>query len=162
MMHLLSYSRLLRLGVALSIFIPTLRLVAAEAVAPAPIPIEELFRPYAVDDALLSPDGKHLAATSSDKEGVRSLIVMDLVTGKAEVIKNTTSLDVGSFQWINDRELLFTHGNGDQYAYRLFRAQLGRLNKAIEFSSRDLTTVIGLPRARPNRALVWVISDAKE
>ncbi len=161
-MHTFNYPRRLRLGAALSLLIPVLRLLAADPVAPVSIPIEELFRPLAVDDALLSPDGQHLAATSSDKEGVRSLVIMDLTTGKAEVIKNTTSLDVGTFQWINDRELLFTHGSGNRYSYRLFHATLGRLNSAIEFSSRDLTTVVGLPRARPNRALVWVISDAKE
>ncbi|MDB6166226.1 MAG: hypothetical protein JWQ83_1366 [Lacunisphaera sp.] len=160
-MHLVNHSRLLRFGTALGGIIPALLLAATEPVT-APIPIEELFRPHAVDAALLSPDGKHLAATSSDKEGARSLLIMDLATGKAEVIKNTTSLDVGSFRWINDRELLFADGNGDQYAVRLFHAKLDRLNNAIEFSSGELTTVVGLPRARPNRALVWVVLDGKD
>ena len=161
-MHILRYPRGLGLGAALSILIPVLPLRALDPASPVPLPIEELFRPEAVDATLLSPDGKHLAATSIDQEGTRSLVVMELGTGKAEVIKHTTHLDVGRFQWVNDSDLVFTHGSGNRYAYRLFHAKLGRLNNAIEFSSGDLTSVIGLPRARPDRALVWVIADSQD
>ena len=81
-MHILRYPRGLGLGAALSILIPVLPLRALDPASPVPLPIEELFRPEAVDATLLSPDGKHLAATSIDQEGTRSLVVMELGTGK--------------------------------------------------------------------------------
>ena len=129
--------------------------------ASGPIPIEEIFHPLAVNFARLSPDGKHLAAVSSAKDGARSLLVLDLATGKPEAVKAPNELDVGTFQWINERDLVFTSGDDQRYAFALFSARLGSLDRAVLFNARDLTRIVGLPRARPNRALVWIVSGGR-
>lgn len=130
--------------------------------AAGPIPIEPLLRPFAVHDAELSRDGRHLGAVTATSEGARSLLILDLATRKPDVIKAPASFDVGTFQWITNDDVLFTAGSGRQYAFDLFHARLGHLSAAAHFSVNDLTTVVGLPRARPNRALVWILVAARD
>jgi dipeptidyl aminopeptidase/acylaminoacyl peptidase len=151
-------------GLILGVVLPLASLAAADpapAAAPGPIPVEEIFRPQAVNEARLSPDGKHLGAVSSDKDDVRSLLVLDLATGKPEVVKDARGLDVGTFRWINDHDLVFTDGYDQRYGFKLFSAKVGSLERFVLFNAYDLTKIVGLPRARPNRALVWIVSSGR-
>lgn len=128
----------------------------ATSAAAAPT-LEELYQPLAVNEARLAPDGRHLAAITSAKDGTRSLLVIDLATQATEVVKAPADIDVGTVRWVDGTHLLFTDGYNGRYASSLFHGQLGRLGDATRFSAYELTNLVGLPRARTNRALAWVV-----
>ncbi len=135
--------------------------LAADPARPAPT-LGEIFRPMAVNEARLAPDGKHLAAISTAPDGARSLLVIDLATQATETVKAPAEIDIGTVRWIDGSHLIFTSGQDDRYSYALFHGQLGKLASATRFSAHELTAIVGLPRARPNRALVWVVVPTLE
>jgi dipeptidyl aminopeptidase/acylaminoacyl peptidase len=91
-----------------------LTLAAAPAVhaqvtpqAGAPVPIERFFGRPAFNGALLSPDGRLVAARSSAPGQRAFLIVVDLQTNQGKVVAAYDDADIGSFQWVNSERLLF-------------------------------------------------------
>lgn len=156
-----SFASRLATGLGVSLALSAARLAAADA-APAPLAVDEIFRPFAVNETRLAPDGKHLAAISSDKDDVRSLLVIDLATGKPEVAKDAQRFDVGTFLWANEQDLVFTDGYGGRYGWKLYSAQVGRLERRVLFNTYNLTAIVSAPRGRKNRALVWIVSGARD
>lgn len=126
-----------------------------------PLTIEELFRPAFFGQASLSPNGRWLGTIITSKDTSRNLLFMDLVTQKTEALKATDELDISSFRWANDSEILFSVSRDKLYAYGLFHARLGQLDRCKAFNAFDLTHIIGIPRDRPNRVIVWIIKSAQ-
>ena len=114
-MHPPSLSRLLRLGGCLALILAgwCTPLAAAKKEVPSdqpntgPLTVEELFRPFSLGQASLSPNGRQLGAIVRDKDDTQSLLFLDLETRKSEALKATDGLDVSSFRWVSDREVLF-------------------------------------------------------
>jgi dienelactone hydrolase len=79
--------------------------IAADS-APAPS-IEYFFKDADIDKAVLSPNGRYLAATAR-KLGALQLTVMDLETKEAKVVAGYTELDIHKFGWINNDRLFFS------------------------------------------------------
>ena len=73
----------------------------------APVPIERFFGRPAFNGALLSPDGRSVAARSSAPGQRAFLIVVDLQTNQGKVVAAYDDADIGSFQWVNSERLLF-------------------------------------------------------
>jgi dipeptidyl aminopeptidase/acylaminoacyl peptidase len=80
---------------------------AVHAQASAPVPIERFFERPAFNGALLSPDGRSVAARSSAPGQRAFLVVVDLVTNQGKVVASYNDADVGSFQWVNSERLIF-------------------------------------------------------
>ncbi|MCQ8877114.1 S9 family peptidase [Pseudoalteromonas shioyasakiensis] len=60
-------------------------------------------------DIKLSPDGKYLASTSRNNEGIISLTVLDLTKGEIiSVTRGRGKESVSSFSWLNNERLLLT------------------------------------------------------
>ncbi len=142
-------------------------LVAAKKESPpdqpntGPLTIEELFRPFSVGQASISPNGRELGAIVRGKDGTQSLLFLDLETQKTEALKASGDLDVSSFRWVNNREVLFNVTKDKIYASGLYQATLGQLARHRPFNAYDLTHIVGIPRNRPNRAIVWIIRSAQ-
>lgn len=97
---------LLSLSVALGV-------ARAEPDAPPPgraglVPVEDFFRPPRMETALLSPDGKFLAATIAADRGRMRLAVLDVAhPAEAKVVAAFDDADVGTFHWVNSDRLVF-------------------------------------------------------
>ena len=127
--------------------------------APPPLSIEELTKPQFLSDASISPDGRHLGVILSNPQNSHYLAFMDLQTGKSEVLKAEDGLDIYSFRWVNDREILFNVSKDRRYAYGLYRAELGQLADHNAINVTDLTRIIGLPRDRPESVIVHIVQS---
>ncbi|MET0981436.1 MAG: S9 family peptidase [Telluria sp.] len=89
----------------------------APAAAPRP-PIEHFFANAAFSGAVLSPDGRALAARSSAPGQRDYLLVVDLQTNSGKVVASYSNADIRRFQWVNSERLLFdvhdkTAGSGN-------------------------------------------------
>lgn len=84
-------------------------LVSVEIFAEAPTPAKDFFRNRGFDEAVMSPAGKHIAATvTGGPRARRGLVVFDaynLANSKAIVLY--ADADVVDVEWINDDRLIF-------------------------------------------------------
>ena len=77
------------------------------ALAQSAVPIEHFFANDAFADAALSPSGKYLAMRTSVKQGRDFLAVVDLETKAVKAVAQYKDADIGHFQWVNDKRLVF-------------------------------------------------------
>jgi len=89
------------LGLSLQLVFP------AGGAATAPPPAEAFFNTPLFGGAVISPDGKHLAARIAQPGGRTQLVVIDLASRKAQVVANFKDADVSSVLWVNDKRLVF-------------------------------------------------------
>ena len=82
----------------------------AAAAAEAPPPVERFFGHSTFGAAVLSPDGKLLAARMGAPDRHDFLAVIDLETNQPTVVASYNDADVASFRWVNDKRLVFTMG----------------------------------------------------
>jgi len=68
---------------------------------------EQFFRNPVFGDAVLSPNGRLLAFRSASKGGRDRLGVLDLQTMKSNAVAAFNDADVGQFEWVNDKRLVF-------------------------------------------------------
>ncbi|WP_019923778.1 prolyl oligopeptidase family serine peptidase [Duganella zoogloeoides] len=84
----------------------------AEAVsspAPAaPPPIASFFSNPAFNGAMLSPNGRYLAAFTGARDRRDGLAVVDLTTMEAAMVAQFRDTDIGQARWVNNERLLFS------------------------------------------------------
>jgi dipeptidyl aminopeptidase/acylaminoacyl peptidase len=86
---------------------------AAEAArAPLP-PIEDFFENAAFTGAVLSPNGRYLAARIGRSGRRDALAVIDLTTNSAKVVAGFSDSDVGGFYWVNNERLVYNAHDKD-------------------------------------------------
>ena len=69
--------------------------------------VEAFFANNAFADAVLSPDGHYLAVRTGVKGRRDALAVIDLDTRKPASLTGNDSDDIGDFQWVNNKRLLY-------------------------------------------------------
>lgn len=97
-MKILSLSLAIALGLAAA--------PAANA-AVAPPPLAAFFENPVFSGAVISPDGKHLAAKIGAKDKRNMLAVVDLATHKTQIVAHFGDTDIGNVQWVNAQRLVF-------------------------------------------------------
>jgi dipeptidyl aminopeptidase/acylaminoacyl peptidase len=138
---------------------------AALAVSPppsGPLPAEELFRAAPLGEAAISPDGRHLGAIVTDKAGMRDLVIFDLKAHTHTGLRGSGSLEVTTFRWLGDRRLIFSVSKDKIYSWGLYSATLDHLERFTPIDKFDVTQFVGVPRSRPDHALVWVRQSARD
>jgi dienelactone hydrolase len=89
----------------------SLALLSPLALQAAPVsrpPIASFFNSPATTEAVLSPDGTHLAIRMLGGNKRYALAVMDLTDSKrSKVVALFEDADVGRFQWVNNKRLVF-------------------------------------------------------
>lgn len=90
-------------------FVLTTCLATAALAQPAPLTIEEAWKPPQLASPTLSRSGKYLAATAPHK-GRMNLMVMDLETRKGTLLTSFDDFDVVGVNWVGDERLVFSLG----------------------------------------------------
>jgi dipeptidyl aminopeptidase/acylaminoacyl peptidase len=98
--------------------------IGSEALASEQIPIADFYRPAAIRNLVLSPNGKRVCGIRP-VAGRDNVMVFDIESGKTTGITKFTDADVGGLGWVNDNRLIFglidrTRGSGDQVPSGLF------------------------------------------
>jgi dipeptidyl aminopeptidase/acylaminoacyl peptidase len=134
----------------------------AENKTAKPLAAEELFRSPAFAHAALSPDGHYLAAIASTEADRRNLAFIDLRDYTPSTLLGKENFDISSFTWLDDERVLFTIARDKLYSWGLYTAKVSELERHYPINRYDLMQVIGVPRARPNRVLVWILRAAED
>ncbi|MBL9215713.1 MAG: hypothetical protein JNG83_09585, partial [Opitutaceae bacterium] len=129
---------------------------------PAALTIEELAREPQIGSFKLAPGGRYFGAIVTDEQERHSLLIYDLDRNTASAVKAHGELDISSFRWVSDEQLLYNVIRENRYAFGLFSIQRDGLRKQTQFNAYDATTLVGIPRARPNRALVWIRQSSRD
>jgi hypothetical protein len=89
---------------------PTTTPAAPAPTTPAAVPIKGFFSAPAMDQPVLSPDGKRMAVlTGHDRTGHRDLVVITFGPPMdAKVAARFSDADVADVQWVNNERLVFT------------------------------------------------------
>jgi dipeptidyl aminopeptidase/acylaminoacyl peptidase len=102
----------------LAILLVAVVALPAVAAAPAPPPVEAFFQNIELGKAVISPDGRFVAARAAFK-GVRAgLVLIDLNTMTSSVLARYANGDVDVIQWTSARRIAFTVVNIDAAAQK--------------------------------------------
>ncbi len=100
-----------------------------------PLPASAYFATPSTQDAVLSPDGRHLALTLSQGEQRRGLVILDLAPGgELTRIVEYTDADVVRLVWVNNRRIVFSVGHAGSADAR---ASLSRGLYAVNLDGSD-------------------------
>ncbi|MBA5639073.1 S9 family peptidase [Duganella sp. LX20W] len=102
----LSHPMLRACALACALVVGGAALPAAAAATALP-PLSAFFDNETFSDAKLSPDGNFLAARLCTKGERAWLSVLDLNTKQLKVVAQLRDADIGQFQWVNDKRLVF-------------------------------------------------------
>lgn len=135
---------------------------AASASAPgASVPtLEEFFAPSFLRQASLSPDGNCLAGTASWEGDIGGLFLLDLQTTQPQAIRGDENLDIYRTYWAGNDRLLFNVSQDKLYSLGLYSVPTANLKRHIPIKLFDVVDLVGQPKARPDRALIWVRASA--
>jgi len=134
---------------------------AAQAASPSgPLTAEELFRATPLGEARLSPDGKRLGTIVTDKDDLKSLLILDLKDFKPSGLRAYRDFDISTFRWLGDDRVVFSVSKEKLYSWGLYSARLDKLDRFTPIDSYDATQIVGLPLARPGSVLVWIVQNA--
>jgi dipeptidyl aminopeptidase/acylaminoacyl peptidase len=97
---------------AAAFLLVAVRVWAADA--PAAIPVEVFFQKPAVASVHISPDGRHVALTSLNKEGMHQLLVIDAASQTGKAVASFQSADIVNVHWISDKRLVYSVGDSER------------------------------------------------
>jgi acetyl esterase/lipase len=128
--------------------------------ADQPIPAIDFFRPQLFRNPELNPAGTHFAAIVSTKEDRTDLIAFDLKTKKVERLNGTESLDIRTYEWLNDQRLIFSVMKEKLYSGGLFAAELGKFSQTYVLQRRNAIVPVGFPKDKPTEMIFWIRQSA--
>ena len=88
--------------------------VFAAAVHADEIPIRDFFKPNEFSDAVISPNGRYVAARARLPAAphATNIVVIDVDTKKTSVVTGYKEADVSNLGWLNDDRIIFTLNKG--------------------------------------------------
>jgi dienelactone hydrolase len=98
--------------------------------ATEPVPISDFVRPSIFQDAKLNYTGTHIAAIVSDETDHASLITYDRVNKTVDGVGSRGDTDVASFDWLNDRRIVYTITFSKMGATSLYVGEAGQLSNS--------------------------------
>lgn len=138
-------------------------LAAGAAARPADIPIEAFFRPPLIRQVTLNPAGTHVAMLVHDPgPDTTGLLIQGLADGKTTGVKGDKTFDLSSYTWAGNDRLVFSVARDNLYAWGLYAVARDDTRKVTTLNTRDAVQVLGSPRARPDRLLVWIRRSARD
>jgi dipeptidyl aminopeptidase/acylaminoacyl peptidase len=139
--------------------LPSLAQQAPELV---PIPAEELFRAETLGEARLSPDGRHMGAIVTDEHDMKDLLIYDVDGFKPSGLRGSGSFEISTFSWLGNDRMVFNVLRDKLYSWGLYTAAIDRMERYTPINQFDGTEIIGVPRARPDRVIVWIRASAAD
>ncbi len=98
-------ARIARLSAAIALL--SCAVATSARAAEALPPIDSFFASARFSHPQLSPNGKLLAVVTGAPGKRDELTVLDLVDGRVSVAANFRDADIGDFQWVNDKRLVY-------------------------------------------------------
>ncbi len=133
--------------------------VQAQATAPPPAP-EHFFESPSFGGAKLSPDGR-LLAVRIGKPGKRdALAVYDMASAKAHQVASFADADIGRFEWVNSKRLVFNTADkqtapGDMRSAPGLFAIDADGSAMRQLAMRNATPFVSSPQAGARKLLPW-------
>lgn len=95
---------------ALRYVIPILAALTTATASAEPLPIRDFFKPGEFTNAVISPNGRYVAARARlpAAPDATNIVVIDLDANKTQVVTGYKEADVGDVSWLNDDRLIFT------------------------------------------------------
>jgi len=130
--------------------------------ADEPIPLQDFFRPLALQEPKLNLTGTHIAAIITAGEDKHELLVYELKTQKTEAIGGFGDKDIYDFHWLNERRLIFSLSREKLYGLGLFAANVGELTRAYPLLQYCGSRLVAIPPQNRLQPLVWNRRDSLE
>ncbi|MBC8012078.1 MAG: S9 family peptidase [Burkholderiales bacterium] len=118
--------------------------------------VEDFFGPPYLTGAKISPDGSRLAGIATWKADASGLLLFDIATRKTSAIEGDDRLDIYQVFWRGNDRLLFSISKDKLYSDGLYSVAPDKLADHIPIRIYDAISLVGLPSARPDRAIIWV------
>jgi dipeptidyl aminopeptidase/acylaminoacyl peptidase len=152
---------MLRLFAACAV-VCAITLHAASPTPSGPLPAEEVCRAAELGEARISPDGQHLGAIVTDDNDLKNLLVYNLKDYQPSGLRANGSFEISKFYWLGNDRVVFSISKDKVYSWGLYSARLQHLNRTAPLDNFDATEVVGVPRERPGRVLVWVTQSSQD
>jgi acetyl esterase/lipase len=127
-----------------------------------PLPAEDVFRAAPLGEAALSPDGLHLGTIVMGQNDLQSLMVFDSKDFKPAGLRGSGSFDIATFRWVGNDRVVFNVLRDKLRSWGLYTGNIDRLDRFGAIDKYDVTSIVGVPRARPERAIVWITQSAED
>jgi dipeptidyl aminopeptidase/acylaminoacyl peptidase len=127
--------------------------------ASQPLPVQDFFRPSVLQQPKLNLAGTHIAAIITAGADRRELLVYELQTKKIDGVTGEGDKDIYSFEWLNDKRLIFTLSARKLWGLGLFAADIGRGVDAYPLLQYYGTSLVAVPRQDRLQPLVWNSRD---
>ncbi|HVT72348.1 MAG TPA: alpha/beta fold hydrolase [Lacunisphaera sp.] len=128
--------------------------------ADQPIPVADFFRPRIMQDPKLNLAGSHIAAMITSGGDKVQLLVSNLKDKKVDVISTPTDLDVTSFDWLNDRRLVYNLSAHNRGNLGLLAVDLDQVTRAYPLSQYYGEVLVAVPKDDKIHPLVWGSYDS--
>ncbi|MFA5057066.1 MAG: hypothetical protein WC485_03045, partial [Opitutaceae bacterium] len=125
-----------------------------------PIPVMDFCRPSLFLYPELNEAGTHFAALVSASDDRYELMVYDLEKAKFERLAGMFDRDIYSFNWLDDKRLIFSLTLEKMYAEGVLVADIDRLDQCYPVLQADQVYVLGVPEKSRLKPLVWIRGDA--
>lgn len=101
-------SAVLAIGLSLNVYAAEPVAAAGTAASGAVIPVADFFKNPQLNQASMSPDGKHVALLVVDSNGRLMLAVTKVDVIAPKVLARFSNVDVGNFNWVNNQRLVYS------------------------------------------------------
>jgi acetyl esterase/lipase len=128
--------------------------------ATEPIPVADFFKPPVFRDPQLNPAGTHYAAIVPTLDDNNDLVVFKLGSDKEERL-GSKNRDVYSFDWLNDKRILFQVSQHKRYVAGLYAVDVGRSAHSYAIQQNSVVEIVGFPKSNDQQALVWILASAE-
>lgn len=135
---------------------------ACACAAPVPLSAEDLFRSSTLGRAQVSPDGRHLGTIITDEDDQKNLLIFDLKDYKPVGLRASGSFEISTFNWLGNDRVIFNVLRDKLYSWGIYSAGINRLESFKPINTYDGTQIVGIPRSRPGRVLVWITQSAED
>jgi dipeptidyl aminopeptidase/acylaminoacyl peptidase len=137
--------------------------VALKGASPAPASIltaEELFRASELNEAEISPDGRHLGTIVTDRDDLKNLLVYDLKDYSPTGLRGSGPFEISHFDWLGNDRLVFGITKEKILSWGLYASRIGHLDRFVAIDKFDAAQVVGIPRERAGKVLVWITQSS--
>jgi dipeptidyl aminopeptidase/acylaminoacyl peptidase len=132
------------------------------ATAPTPLSAEALFRAAPLGEAELSPDGRHIGTIITDEHDTKNFLVFDLKNFKPAGLRGGGEFEISTFRWLSNDRVVFSVAKEKLYSWGLYAGDIDRLRSYTPIDQLDGTQIIGIPRSRSGRVIVWIRQSSRD
>lgn len=126
------------------------------------IPIQDFFRPRVFVNPKLNPSGTHIGAQITGGADHYYLMTIERTTSKTETLVSQGDTDIGYYEWLNDKRLVFQLNAEKMHALGMLGTDLGTLNRPYPLLMYCGPRLIAIPPANRTRPLIQMDNSALE